>query len=86
MGLSVREAPAQKPIAGQEKALLPWIDWFSHVAQILAALTLSGPTELRPIALLWEGRQYWDSTLQKPVYLSSAGDPNVWKDAAGNVV
>ena len=66
--------------------LLAWITWFSSVKQILTAMTLSGPTEGRPTAFLWIGRAYWDETLQKPVYLASVGETNVWKDSTGAAV
>lgn len=78
------KAPDAAQNTREALVLLPWLTWFSHVREILSALTMSGPTENRPTSFLWVGRPYWDETLQKPVYLSSS-DPNVWKDAAGGV-
>lgn len=60
-----------------------WRNFFSSVYTICNALTMSGTTANRPSVGLWEGRQFWDSTLQIPVYYAGAG---VWKNAAGAAV
>jgi hypothetical protein len=62
---------------------------FFHIAQQIAlGVTRSGPTGARPTAAIqgrWIGMPFYDTTIGKPVYLVSIG-PDVWKDAAGNVV
>lgn len=64
---------------------VPWRLWITRVHNLVAAMYMSGPTASRPTKLLWVGRQFWDTDLQKPVYVSSV-NPAVWKDASGAVV
>lgn len=78
MALNVRDPPSDKPITGEERPRLTWMDWFSYLAEVLRALTLSGTTAQRPTKMLWIGRPYWDTDIQTQVNLASA-DPNVWK-------
>lgn len=62
---------------------------FMHIVQqITMALTRSGPTATRTTKAIqgrWIGMQFYDTTLNKPVYLVAIG-PDVWRDAAGNIV
>lgn len=45
----------------------------------------SGLTATRPTGGLYVGRQYFDTTLGKPVFIKSLS-PAVWVDAAGTTV
>jgi hypothetical protein len=63
----------------------PWQYWFSRINSVAQTLQQSGPTADRPTAQVWVGRQYYDTTLNKPVYVSSVR-PIVWRDAAGTIV
>ena len=62
-----------------------WGQWFSLVTRFVNALKSSGPTANRPTDGLWIGRQFYDTTLNKPVFVSAV-KPTVWRDAAGTVV
>lgn len=62
-----------------------WAQWFTRVHQAVQSMYQSGPTTERPTSLLWIGRSYYDTTLKKPVYVSSV-KPTVWRDAAGVAV
>lgn len=62
-----------------------WIDYLKKGYPILNSTTDAGPTANRPTVDLFIGRQYYDTSLSKPVYLNSV-NPNVWKDAAGTTV
>lgn len=68
-----------------KKPTMPWEAWFSRVHNIVVTAQQSGPTADRPTTNLWIGRQYYDQTLNKPVYVSSVR-PTVWRDAASAVV
>lgn len=58
--------------------------WHTQLARIVNAGVSSGTTAERPVAFLFEGRFYWDTTLGKPVFVKSL-NPTVWVDGAGTV-
>lgn len=62
-----------------------FIQWVARIHAICTANRQSGVTADRPVSLLWIGRRYYDTTLNKPVYVSAV-KPSVWRDAAGTVV
>jgi hypothetical protein len=63
----------------------PWQMFFSRVSSIVSVAQQSGPTTARPTSQVWIGRQFYDTTLHKPVYVSAV-KPIVWRDAAGTIV
>ena len=63
----------------------PWNQVFSRWQAIIATGQQSGTTANRPATGLWIGRQFFDTTLGKPVYVLSV-KPAVWVDGAGTVV
>lgn len=82
----MNELPSNNPVTtANGKASQPWLHWFNLVHLTIQALRQSGETAQRPSKGLWIGRQYFDTTLGKPVYVKSVG-PVVWVDAAGVVV
>ena len=77
------ELPSNDPVAGSDgKFTRTWSQWLSWAHVSLSSIRQSGPTSERPTSVLWIGRQYFDTTLNKPVYLSAV-NPNVWRDASG---
>lgn len=62
-----------------------WVKWANDVDKLAAAQKLSGPTANRPTDFLFVGRQYFDTTLGKPIWLKAVG-PVVWVDATGATV
>lgn len=62
-----------------------WDQWFNRVQSIVGAAQQSGVTANRPTSGLWIGRFFYDTTLNKPVYVSAVR-PTVWRDASGAVV
>ena len=62
-----------------------WQYWFSRVNAIIVTNQQSGPTADRPTSQVWIGRQFYDTTLNKPVFVSAV-NPIVWRDAAGAIV
>ncbi len=80
------EQPGDFPLLGDDGRLsLPWSQWFTRVHNMVASLYMSGATADRPAKLLWIGRQFYDTTLGKPVWVNSV-NPTVWHDASGAVV
>lgn len=60
-----------------------WAVWFTNLW--VQTNSISGPTADRPTKDLFVGKQYYDTTLNKPIWLRSVR-PTVWKDAAGVTV
>jgi hypothetical protein len=60
----------------------PWASWFTQAWQILVAVSMSGTTANRPTALLWTGRPYFDTTLNRPIWYTGTN----WIRADGTVV
>ena len=68
-----------------EKVEQSLFTWFTQVYTICFAIQESGITADRPIKNVWLGRRYYDTTLNKPIYVSAV-KPIVWRDSAGAVV
>lgn len=80
------DLPSNGEVIGSDRKLLPvWMNWATRIHNIARSLQESGTTANRPITLLWIGRRYYDTTLNKPVYVSAVNPP-VWRDAAGVIV
>lgn len=58
--------------------------WFTQVYTLCFSIQESGTTANRPIKNVWLGRRYYDTTLNKPVYVSAI-NPIVYRDAAGAI-
>lgn len=84
----MRQPPVINPWAeGQGPAPAKWwVDWFSLIFRLLTGLTESGTTAQRPTKNLWVGRMYYDTTLNKPIWVNAITPAVVWKDAAGTTV
>lgn len=80
------ELPSNDPLTNQDRTVFrTWSQWLSWVHTTIQASRQSGTTSERPTTLLWIGRQFYDTTLNKPVYVASVR-PVVWRDAAGTIV
>lgn len=60
-----------------------WAVWFTNLW--VQTNSVSGVTADRPTKELFVGKTYYDTTLNKPIWLRSVR-PTVWKDAAGVTV
>jgi len=63
-----------------------WTNWLASAQLILSATEQSGTTALRPTKNLWIGRFYYDTTLNKPIWVNAVTPAVVWKDAVGTTV
>lgn len=80
------DAPLNEPVTAPGFITLPrWAQWLTRVNAIANANVDYGTTAQRPTALLWIGRRFYDTTLNKPVYVSAV-KPAVWRDAMSNIV
>lgn len=72
---------------GKARPTLAWATFFSNAYQLLYMLTQSGTTANRPTKFLWVGRYFYDTTINKPIWVNSvAAGVATWKDAAANTV
>ncbi len=79
--------PSTAPLVDKDgNAVQAFATWVSRMTFIGQAAQQSGTTANRPTAILWIGRQYYDTDLGYPVFVHSVGPPVVWHDAAGNPV
>ncbi|QIM51624.1 hypothetical protein [Hydrogenophaga crocea] len=78
--------PSNDPVLDSEgRAFRTYLQWFNWLHLTAQAIRQSGPTAERPTNLLWVGRPFYDTTLNKPVYVSQVRPTIVWRDAAGVV-
>lgn len=62
------------------------VQWLDFIWKAANSATESGTTAQRPTTGLWIGRQFYDTTLNKPVFVNAVTPAIVWKDAAGTTV
>ena len=75
--------PADTAVVDERRMIMvPWGQWLTLVNLSVNAQRQSGTTAQRPTDGLWIGRQFYDLTLNKPVYVSAVR-PTVWRDASG---
>lgn len=80
------DTPTQAPISDKGGMVtLAWQQLFNLWQAAMLAAYSSGPTANRPTSRLWIGRQFYDTDLNQPVYVSAV-NPTVWRDASGAVV
>jgi hypothetical protein len=82
--VSFPEIP-QGAVSDDDGPTRPWLQWFSRVQRVASAVSQSGTTAERPTSLLWLGRTYWDTTLNKPIWVKQVTPTVVWVLADGTV-
>ncbi len=79
--------PVDNKSIGNAKLTFGWQSWLSDAFNFLQALTSSGTTGNRPTKFIWTGRTYYDTTLNKPIWVKSMTGATVnWVDATGSSV
>lgn len=64
---------------------LSWSSWIGKVRMLAGTLNDYGTTANRPTQDIWVGRFYFDTTLNKPIWVKTVS-PIVWVDATSAVV
>ena len=78
--------PDRSPLVDADRTVsVAWNQWFNRVQAALESIFGAGTTVTRPTRMLWIGRQHFDTTLGKPIWIKSV-NPAVWVDATGAVV
>ena len=84
--MSAFDFPDNAPVVDERRMVTSgWLQAMSRWHRAVLSVYDSGPTANRPTEGLWVGRQYQDTTLNKPVFVAAV-KPTVWRDAAGVVV
>lgn len=82
-----QEKTPQYMVFGKARPTSGWATFFSNAYQLLYMLTQSGTTANRPVKFLWVGRYFYDTTINKPIWVNSvSAGVATWKDAAANTV
>lgn len=81
--MSLDKPPIAETLSNPGPLPRAWAVWMMNLW--VRVNTLSGVTADRPTKDLFVGRQYYDTTLSKPIWLSGVR-PTVWRDAAGVAV
>lgn len=82
--MSAYDFPKTPPLDELGNFTPAWSQWIQRTHNNARTLQQSGPTGERPDSLLWIGRFYFDTTINKPIWLKSI-NPSVWVDGAGAV-
>jgi hypothetical protein len=61
-----------------------WVRFFSQLRLLAVTIQNSGTTAQRPTKNLWVGMYYFDTTLNKPIWIDKTG--STWVDATGTPV
>lgn len=83
------DMPGAGPMFDESGAYTPqWAVWMSSTNRTMQAIRMSGATADRPKSGFYIGQPFYDTTLNKPVWVSSitALKEAVWRDAAGTIV
>jgi len=82
--------PDAPPLDEQGRFTTPWLQLFRIWAVTILAIRQAGPTTERPTTLLWVGRRFFDTTLNRPVYVynvaMAAAGTGGWVNADGITV
>lgn len=79
--------PSDTPVVDESGHLtVPWAQFIQRTHNNAKTLQQSGVTADRPTSVLWIGRFYFDTTINKPIWIKQVKPAVVWIDAAGGVV
>ena len=88
-GPNIQLPSVNQPFVDEQGIVHPeWQTMLRAVQQTTYNITRSGPTVSRPTSLIkgyYIGMQYYDTTLNKPIFLTST-NPFIWKDGTGTTV
>jgi hypothetical protein len=79
--------PTEEPVVGPDGHITAaWGQWVQRTHNNARTLQQSGSTAERPTSVLWIGRFYFDTTLNKPIWIQQVKPVVVWCDATGAAV
>ena len=70
----------------QGNVTTPWLQVLKLWGVTITAQRQAGPTSQRPTSGLWVSRQYYDTTIGKPIWVYQVEPAVVWADANGLTV
>ena len=78
----ISQAPFQDAVSERGNITPSWAQWFTKVGLFAGSVSDSGTTANRPTKNLFIGRPYFDTTLNKPIWVKTVTTV-VWVDATG---
>jgi hypothetical protein len=79
--------PTETPlIDGDGFISATWGQWVNRTHNNAKTLQQSGVTADRPTSVLWIGRFYFDTSLNKPIWIKQVKPTVLWCDATGATV
>lgn len=79
--------PTDTPVVdGNGGITAPWGQWVNRTHTAAFSVQQSGVTADRPTSRLWIGRFYFDTTLNKPIWVKQVKPAVLWCDATGATV
>lgn len=83
MTFKVKEPPIRQKFDKEHGVNTEWADWTNHIFMVVNAVSQSGTTAQRP-AKIYVGQMYFDTTLNRPIWVNAAGTG--WIKADGTAV
>lgn len=75
--------PSQTPLMDDNGITSPaWVDYFSTLYFMVTFMSQSGITAQRPVKNIYVGRQYFDTTIMRPIWYNGTA----WQRADGVIV
>lgn len=75
--------PVKEPFDVDGKVSVVWVNWVNQTNAVLNTVVQAGTTANRP-TIKFIGQQYYDTTLDIPIFVNAAG--TAWVDATGSTV
>ncbi len=85
--MNAYDTPSSTQFVDENGDIVPaWLQWAQRTHVAALSVQSSGATADRPTAKLWNGRFYFDTTLNKPIWIKAVKPAVVWVDATGSTV
>ena len=79
MTFKVKEPPIRQKFDKENGVNTEWADWTNQIYKVVNEVSRSGTTAQRP-AKLFVGQMYFDTTLNRPIWVNTAGTGRVKSD------
>lgn len=83
MTFTVKEPPIRQKFDNEQRVNSEWVEWTNQIYKVVNAVSQSGTTAQRP-AKIYVGQMYFDTTLNRPIWVNAAGTG--WIKADGTAV
>lgn len=81
--MKINQPPIRRKFDNEKGVNTEWVEWVNQIHRIVQELARSGTTSERPTKL-YVGQMYFDTTLNRPIWVNAAGTG--WIKADGTAV